>query len=441
MRPNMGRGGTTGKYARRSQQLPRDPKTHCWVMMAAAWTVPLCRPCGPRLRPLVLKSYSTKGRNSGIAPSEEFGEHRDNQPGTQGWGTAARAPRDAGPPPDRASINAPAPAAAKRAAKNAGAVWSRGKILQDSREANVGKTEVSTGQMDRLKKVMARAGIASTRAAERMVEEGRVVVNGVVATHPGQPVDPRRDAVIVDGVPVGVAPQRRFVFMLNKPKGYYCSSARIGEERIVLDLFKEWLEKQGNANGEPETRSGPPGAGHSVTSGLKGRESSAKIAPGTPFASTLPPRLFTVGRLDVPTTGLILVTNDGSFGHKVLHPSNGIVKEYVLTLASRPTARQIARLTEGCYMDGSLVEPVHVGLVNDGKGEDGQRVRIVVAEGKNREVRRLADHAAIEVKGLKRIAIGGLRMPNSLGIGAFKLLTQREQEALFTPWSLVEGRW
>jgi len=92
-------------------------------------------------------------------------------------------------------------------------------------------------------------------------------------------------------------------------------------------------------------------------------------------------------------------------------------------------------------MDGSLVEPVHVGLVNDGKGEDAHRVRVVVSEGKNREVRRLADHAGVDVRSLKRIAIGGLRMPNNLGIGAFKLLTQRDQESLFAPWSLVEGRW
>ena len=372
---------------------------------------------------------------------------------TPGWGTAARAPLDSDALPDRAATATTVPAAAQRALGEISSL-PRWKILQDSREANVGKLEVSMGQTDRLKKVMARAGIASARAAERMVEDGRVTVNGVVATHPGQPVDPRKDAVSVDGVPVGMAPQRRFVFMLNKPKGYYCSSARVGEERIVLDLFQDWLSKQESPDWAPVSKSSPSkvhsrfgslGASSTDTRARSGPASSSSSSSSAERKNSsvvkLPPRLFTVGRLDVPTTGLILVTNDGSFGNKVLHPSNGIVKEYVLSLSGRPTARQIARLTEGCYMDGSLVEPVHVGLVNDGKGEDAHRLRVVVSEGKNREVRRLADHAGVDVRSLKRIAIGGLRMPNNLGIGAFKLLTQRDQESLFAPWSLVEGRW
>ncbi|MBM3198304.1 MAG: rRNA pseudouridine synthase, partial [Chlamydiae bacterium] len=126
----------------------------------------------------------------------------------------------------------------------------------------------------RLSKVLAAAGVASRRAAEELIFAGKVTVNGSIVTTPQTLVSPKEDAICCEGKKVGYE-EAKLYFLLNKPKGYICSNARVGTKKIVRDLF-------------------------------------AKI----------PQRLFTVGRLDRETTGLLIVTNDGHFANKVIHPSS-----------------------------------------------------------------------------------------------------------------------
>src|SRR5271169_5148464 len=131
----------------------------------------------------------------------------------------------------------------------------------------------------RLSKALAAAGIASRRAAEEIIFEGRVKVNGAVVKVPQTLVDWDSDAIVVDGEPIN-GEEKKVYYVLNKPHGFICSNARIGSKKLVLDLF-----------------------------------------------AGLPYRLFTVGRLDRDTTGLLIVTNDGHFANRVIHPSSNISKE------------------------------------------------------------------------------------------------------------------
>ncbi|GBG79478.1 hypothetical protein CBR_g29624 [Chara braunii] len=153
------------------------------------------------------------------------------------------------------------------------------------------RTTGADGKTNRLSKVLAAAGVASRRSCEDLIFAGKVTVNGQVITVPQTQVDPRKDSIYVNGnqLPRKAAP--KLYFILNKPKGYICSNAE-GGKRLVVDLFEDFMDEWRKKN------------------------------PGVPK-----PRFFTVGRLDVATTGLLLVTNDGDFAQKVAHPSSGITKE------------------------------------------------------------------------------------------------------------------
>src|SRR5262245_57071653 len=137
-------------------------------------------------------------------------------------------------------------------------------------------------KQNRLSKTLAAAGVASRRAAETLIFDGKVTVNGAVALLPQTMVDASKDKICVNGKPIS-KPQEFVYYMLHKPAGYDCSNRRIGRTKLVIDLF-----------------------------------------------SDSPHRLFTVGRLDKDTEGLLLVTNDGHFANNVIHPSNGISKEYLV---------------------------------------------------------------------------------------------------------------
>jgi pseudouridine synthase len=240
---------------------------------------------------------------------------------------------------------------------------------------------------ERLSKALASLGVASRRGADDLIFGGRVKVNGETVTAPQTKVNLNADVVMVDGkiVEGGVNfVKEHAYFMLNKPKGFVCSTkSNSAQGKTVYDLFEQWRD---------EFKAAYPGK--------------------------LPPRLFTVGRLDVATTGLLLLTTDGDWSQRVAHPSSEVVKQYVVTANNKPTRAQIAAMSKGTEVDGARVVPVRV----ESMGADGgpaNRILVEVVDGRNREVRVLCADAGVDVKNLKRTRVGGLRMPKELPLGKY----------------------
>jgi pseudouridine synthase len=248
----------------------------------------------------------------------------------------------------------------------------------------------------RLSKALQQLGVASRRASEEIIFAGRVQVNGFKVIQPQHPVILRQDTIQVDGKVIdgGVEMTKQHMyFLINKPRGYLCSnrSERSGggaandNGKLVLDLFEEW------------------------------RETFRRKYPGK-----LIPRLFTVGRLDVNTTGMLLVTTDGQWCQRVAHPSSEVVKSYIISTGARATKNQILKMASGTDVDGVHVTPKHVeSLEGSRDGGPANRVLVDVVDGRNREVRVLAQSAGVDVKKLKRVRVGGLRMPSDLPIGKY----------------------
>ena len=271
-----------------------------------------------------------------------------------------------------------------------------GDIVQTPQEKKQNKLE---GQ--RLSKALAALGVASRRGSETIIFDGRVKVNGEKILEPQFKVNLDMDVIELDGKVVEGGVEyagEHFYFLVNKPKGYVCSTKSGGggsrdnkgknEEtgnggKKALDLLQSWTD---------QWKKGNPGK--------------------------LPPRLFTVGRLDVQTTGMLLVTTDGKWSQRVAHPSSGVVKRYVITAPTKVTSGQIAKMRKGTEVDGVHVTPVLVETVT-GDGGPKNRVAVEVEDGRNREVRRIAESAGVDVKNLKRTRIGGLKMPSELPAGMF----------------------
>jgi pseudouridine synthase len=246
----------------------------------------------------------------------------------------------------------------------------------------------------RLNKALATVGVASRRGADEMIFSGRISVNGAVVNEPGSQVNLSKDTLCLDGRKLNVASAtKKYYFALNKPKGYVCANKGDGlggsGDRLVVDLFEDWLN------------------------GWKERHPGAQM------------RLFTVGRLDVASVGLIFVTNDGDWAQAVQHPSSGLTKEYSVTLNRRPSSKELDLLAGGCEIEGSHVAPIAV-AIDDSDLSKIARIRIILAEGKNREVRRLVEAAGMEVKQLRRVRMGGYRLPRNLSFGEFVELKPHE---------------
>jgi len=248
------------------------------------------------------------------------------------------------------------------------------------------RREKSEGE--RLNKALANLGVASRRGADDLIFGGRVKVNGETVTSPATRVNLSTDVVTLDGKVVqgGINMVKEHTyFMVNKPKGFVCS-ARANEGssgKLVLDLLEQWREEFRSEHG-----------------------------------SANPPRLFTVGRLDVATTGLLLVTTDGDWCQRVAHPSSEVVKQYVVTANAKPTRAQILAIEQGTEVDGKHVTPHRVELVS-ADGGPKNRIIVEVVDGRNREVRVLCADAGVDVKSLKRTRVGGLRMPKELPLGKY----------------------
>ncbi|WIA40579.1 hypothetical protein OEZ86_013920 [Tetradesmus obliquus] len=281
-----------------------------------------------------------------------------------------------------------------------------------------------------LAKALAAAGVASRRSCIELVKQGKVRVNGAVVTDPATRVDAAADVLEVAGTgrlqlaaPGG--PELHY-FALNKPPGYICSNvSHNAPGKRAADLLQPWLDSWQRQH--------------------KGQ---------------LPPRLFTVGRLDVATSGLIFLTNDGDWANKVIHPSANILKEYRVTLPQLPMQQQLQLLKAGTTIEGVRVVPKRVHLLqppsvaagtaqqtpaqrssssgggssssSSRAGPDGRCVlSIEVSEGKKHEVRLLVAAAGLQLLALSRVRVGGWVMPRSLKPGAYLKLQPQELEKVF----------
>lgn len=246
----------------------------------------------------------------------------------------------------------------------------------------------------RLAKVLAAAGVASRRSSEELIFQGKVTVNGSVCNTPQTRVDPDRDVIYVNGnrLPKKLPP--KVYLALNKPKGYICSAGE-KETKSVMCLFDDFMKSWSKRN------------------------------PGLPR-----PRLFTVGRLDVATTGLIIVTNDGEFANKVSHPSSNLSKEYIATINGAVNKRHLFAISEGTVIEGVHCTPDSVELLPQQPDISRPRLRIVVHEGRNHEVRELVKNAGLQIHALKRVRIGGFRLPTDLALGKHVELSSSNLRAL-----------
>ena len=231
----------------------------------------------------------------------------------------------------------------------------------------------SSGEGERLQKVLARVGIGSRRVCEDLIAEGRVLVDGEMAVL-GRRVDPETAFIEVDGAPVGVRPDLVH-YVLNKPAGVVTTAD------------------------DPQ-----------------GRPTVVGLVPDEP-------RVFPVGRLDVDTEGLLLLTNDGELAHRLTHPSYGVEKEYVAEVEGLPTRAVLRRLREGVELDDGPTAPARATLV------DPSVVRLTIHEGRNRQVRRMCEAVGHSVVRLVRTRIGPLA-DRSLAPGAWRELTGAEVRSL-----------
>jgi 23S rRNA pseudouridine2605 synthase len=243
--------------------------------------------------------------------------------------------------------------------------------------------------MERLQKVLAHAGVASRRACETMISSGRVTVNGRVVTELGTQVDPETDILAVDGKAVTAAPPPVYV-LLNKPAGYVSTTNDPEGRPTVLDLLK-----------------GTHGA-----------------------------RLFPVGRLDLNSEGLLLLTNDGALTERLTHPRYELEKEYWVWVSGNPGEDALRRLRAGIPLDGkpAPVDSADI-LERPARTDQPTLLRIVVHEGRKREIRRLCELAGYPVRRLRRVRLGSIEL-GDLAPGRSRLLTRQEVaslEALTSP--------
>ena len=226
---------------------------------------------------------------------------------------------------------------------------------------------------ERLQKVLARAGIGSRRACEKLIVDQRVTVNGRVSEL-GEKVNPETSQIKVDGLIIGVR-EDLIYYLLNKPIGVITTSKDPQDRSTVIDLVPSQ------------------------------------------------PRVFPVGRLDAETEGLLLLTNDGDLAHYLTHPSFGIEKEYLVQVEAKPSRSTIRKLRQGVELDDGVTSPAKVSLVEE------NILRIVIHEGRNRQVRRMCESLGHPVLRLVRSRIGPI-VDRSHPPGSFRDLTKQELKSI-----------
>ena len=254
-------------------------------------------------------------------------------------------------------------------------------VSSDAVEESIEEGE-ATGKEERLAKFLASCGIASRRNCEDLIEEGRVTVNGEAVTSPAYNVDPDKDVICFEGRVVETHPNGKIYIIINKPVGYTCSSKDEHAERLVFDLIPR--------------RFG---------------------------------RLFTVGRLDRDSEGLLILTNDGDYAQRIMHPSRQILKRYYVECEGQFSTSLRRRMIEGFYDNDEFLRALNVEEKSVQKGHCS--LVFTLGEGRKREVRRLCKDVGLEVTKLCRIGIGALELDEKLIPGAWRIMTPAEQEKVF----------
>lgn len=234
----------------------------------------------------------------------------------------------------------------------------------------------------RLQKIISAAGVASRRAAEKLIEEGRVQVNGATVTELGTKADPDTDDIRVDERRIK-QPQRQRYLLLNKPRGYVTTRSDPEHRPTVLDLLKGVREY-----------------------------------------------VYPVGRLDFDSEGLLLLTNDGDLAATLMHPRHEVERVYEAHVLGVPDAHDIDRLSRGIVIEGRRTSPANVELLRERRTDgDTSVLRVTIHEGRTRQVRKMADAIGHPVRALKRVRIGPIADKN-LRTGSYRELTTEEVRKL-----------
>ena len=233
----------------------------------------------------------------------------------------------------------------------------------------------------RLQKIISQAGLASRRAAEKLIAEGRVSVNGETVHEMGTKADPGRDDIRVDGRRVKAAERPRYI-LLYKPTGYVTTRSDPQRRPTVVDLLGGVREY-----------------------------------------------VYPVGRLDYDTEGLLLLTNDGELAARLTHPRHGVERTYEARVAGMPDEAAVERLRRGIPLDGRRTLPAEVSVLNKRRGDRDGILSITIREGRNRQVRRMFEAVGHPVKKLARVGIGPLS-DRGLKPGTWRELTAQELRVL-----------
>ena len=229
----------------------------------------------------------------------------------------------------------------------------------------------------RLQKYLSQAGVASRREAEKWISQGRISVNDRIVTEQGTVVDPEEDRVEVDGKLV--TPENNTYIILHKPSGYLCSLRDDFGRPLVTDLIRD-----------------------------------------------IPQRIYHVGRLDLDSEGLLIMTNDGAFSQLLTHPSHQVEKTYRVKLRHPLDNQRVERLSRGVELDDGIVTaPARIKVLS----HDRCRIEIIIREGKKRQVKRMLRAVGNRVTYLKRVAVGPVQL-GDLPRGRWRKLTPREIQAL-----------
>ena len=230
---------------------------------------------------------------------------------------------------------------------------------------------------ERLQKILSAAGICSRRAAETYIKEGRVKVNGITANL-GDSADLEQDEIVVNGRTIGKKARRMVYIMLNKPRGYVTTLSDEADRKTVADLIQD-----------------------------------------------VPERVYPVGRLDLHSEGLLLLTNDGQLAHRLMHPSHEVYKEYLVKLTPDEEGLPSPEkpLSGVIELDGERLLPAKCRLLT--KTENGYIMTIAIRQGKNRQIRRMCAKCGYTVNSLKRVSEGDVKL-GELPSGRWRYLTEAE---------------
>lgn len=225
--------------------------------------------------------------------------------------------------------------------------------------------------MERLNKYIASCGICSRRKADELITNGKVKINDIVVTNLGEKVN-NEDVVKVDNKIIQKEEKKVYI-ALNKPRGYVTTNSDEYNRKNVIDLIHEDV------------------------------------------------RVYPIGRLDMDTEGLLILTNDGEFSNKVMHPKNKIEKTYIVTTDTNVTNNQIEQLRNGVDIGDYITRPAKV------KREGKDKIKIIISEGKNRQVRRMCEAVNINLLNLRRIQVGNINL-GTLQSGKYRYLTEHEKK-------------